>query len=39
MSDKTQISGRLIAAARALIGISQAEFSPAAGNSRLKRCG
>jgi transcriptional regulator with XRE-family HTH domain len=31
MSGKTQISGRLIAAARALIGISQAEFASAAG--------
>ena len=31
MTGKTQISGRLIAAARALTGISQAEFAAAAG--------
>ena len=31
MSDRTQISGRLIAAARALAGIGQAEFAAAAG--------
>lgn len=31
MSDQTQISGRLIAAARALAGVSQGEFAAAAG--------
>ena len=31
MNEKTQISGRLIAAARGLTGISQAEFAAAAG--------
>lgn len=31
MSDKTKMSGRLIAAARALTGVSQADFAAAAG--------
>ena len=31
MSNKTQISGRLIAAARALTGISQEDFAAACG--------